>query len=46
MFAQNWISRKRERDEEDSPVALGFGEHRVVSSLGQDDQTAARDLIA
>lgn len=26
------MSKKRQRDEDDSPVGLGFGEHRVVSS--------------
>jgi hypothetical protein len=32
MFAQDWMSKKRQRDEDDGPVGLGFGEHRVISS--------------
>lgn len=30
MFAQDWTGKKRQRDEEDGPVTLGFGEHRIV----------------
>lgn len=32
MFAQQWSSRKREREDEDSLGTSGFGAHRNVST--------------
>ena len=35
MFVPNWIGRKRQREEDEGPAALGFSEHRIVSSVGR-----------